>query len=260
MKFSNLIKTSQQIERMRTACGISGQLHLQAMQSACVGITERELAKRIKGSFECSQAESWAYPLILGSGDRARILHAKPTSRILGDGELLLMDCGVRYQGICSDITRTWPIGKKFTKGQAKVYDIVLKTQKEVIKAVRPGQTLFALHQLCNELLLEGCLSAGLIKGKKINKLFPHRTSHWIGEKVHDQCPYLYEDQSPVLLAPGMCFTVEPGLYLKKIAGDGNGVGIRIEDVVLVTERGHEVLSHVPKERAAIEELRSWSP
>ena len=255
---SSLIKNKEAIKAMRTACGISSQLHMLSMTGAVVGLTEKELAQKISRVYETTEAGSWAYPMLVGAGSRTTIIHAKPTQKKIKDGELVLIDMGVKYKGFASDITRTWPAGKKFSKEQKTIYDIVLKAQKEVIKATKPGETLTGLHALAKEILLEELLRHKVISKDQLSEVFPHKTSHWIGRLVHDACPYFNEDETAVKLEAGMLFTVEPGLYLKNRKDKYNSIGIRIEDVVLVTEDGCEVISSVAKEVDEIEELRAY--
>lgn len=257
---SNLVKTKTEIENIRKACLISSQLHLLAMSMRNVDITEKELSLILDKLKASSGNLSWAYQTIIGAGERATILHAKPTKRSMKEEELVLIDMGVKYKGYCSDITRTWPVGNKFTREQKTIYKIVLKAQKEVIKRVKPGETLSRLHEVCRYYLSEGLLSKGIIRKNELDHYFPHKTSHWIGKYVHDHCPYEYKDGSDIVLSEGMCFTVEPGLYFKGTNSKYESIGIRIEDVVMVTENGAEVLSHVPKEIAEIESIRYLRP
>src|SRR5690349_111095 len=122
---ASAVKTQDEIQRMRTACSISAAMHVWAMSSPWQGLQEKDVEKKMNRFYKASLASDWAYPLIVGSGSRANVLHARPTNRRLRDGDLLLMDGGVKYEGICSDITRTWPVGKKFSKLQRQVYQIV---------------------------------------------------------------------------------------------------------------------------------------
>lgn len=243
---------------MRKACGISSQLHTLSMTGAVSGLSEKKLADKLVKFYNTTEAASWAYPMLVGSGKRATIIHAKPTQKKMQSGELVLIDMGVKCDGFASDITRTWPIDKKFTREQKTIYQIVLNAQKAVIKASRPGETLTGLHELSRKLLLEGLLRHKIIGKNGLSEVFPHKTSHWIGRLVHDACPYFNEDQTAVKLDAGMVFTVEPGLYLKDNYGKFSNIGIRIEDVVLVTEDGCEVISSVAKEIEEIEELRAY--
>ena len=255
---SSLVKNSDNIKAMRKACGISSQLHTLSMTGAVSGLSEKNLADKLTKFYNTTEAASWAYPMLVGSGKRTTIIHASPTRKKIQSGELILIDMGVKVDGFASDITRTWPVDKKFSREQKAIYQIVLNAQKAVLKATKPGETLTGLHQLSREYLLEGLLRHKIVGKDDLNDVFPHKTSHWIGRLVHDACPYFNEDQTAVKLAAGMVFTVEPGLYLKDNYGKYSNIGIRIEDVVLVTEDGCEVISSVAKEIDEIEELRAY--
>ncbi len=254
---SKLIKKRSEIEKLRKASTISSALHSLAMSQTVIGKSETDLATYLNKQRECTKASGWAYPTIIGSAGRSTILHAKPTKKILNENELVLVDMGVKYEGYCSDITRTWPAGKKFSKEQKVIYQIVLNTQKECIKRVKPGVSLYDLDDFCRKDLLDQLRSKGIVKSKNIDRYFTHKTSHWIGQDVHDKCPYQYLDKSPVILSPNMCFTIEPGLYFKESKSKYEGIGIRIEDVIRVTEEGGETLSQVPKEIDEIEAIRA---
>lgn len=255
---SSLIKNSEDIKAMRKACGISAQLHTLSMTGAILGLSEKKLADKLTKFYNATEAASWAYPMLIGSGKRTTIIHASPTQKKIQSGELVLIDLGVKADGFASDITRTWPVDKKFTREQKTIYQIVLNAQKAVLKAAKPGETLTGLHELSREYLLDGLLRHKIISKDELSEVFPHKTSHWIGRLVHDACPYFNEDQTAVKLETGMLFTVEPGLYLKDKYGKYSNIGIRIEDVVLVTEDGCEVISSVAKEIDEIEELRAY--
>lgn len=254
---SYLVKSEEEINFIRKACSISSQLHTMAMREDLTSSTELILAKKLIKKNQDAGANKWAYPLIIGSGQRSTQLHAKPTSKKIKTTDLVLIDMGIQHQGFCSDITRTWPAGKKFSTEQRKIYQIVFSTQKEIISKVSPRETLESLHAFCKNRLLEKLLSEDIIKKSSLNEVYPHKTSHWIGRKVHDECPYFYQDNSPIQLAAGMIFTIEPGLYFKNLKSKYDGIGVRIEDVVLVTNTGCEVLTTTPKEIEEIEQLRS---
>ena len=254
----SLIKKTYELEAIRKSSQIDSNLHVLAMTSKAVGLTENQLSQKFTKSFKLTEAEGWAYPLLVGSGHRTTIIHAKPTEKKIKEDELILIDMGVIFGGMCSDITRTWPAGKKFTREQKTIYNIVLKAQKEVIKRTKPGTNLSELHALANEVMINELLLRGVIRRKNLSELFPHKTSHWIGKVVHDTpTMYFHKDESPMELAQGMCFTIEPGLYFKDKKSKYYGIGIRIEDVVVVTENGCEVITSVPKEVEEIEDIRS---
>jgi Xaa-Pro aminopeptidase len=181
---------------------------------------------------------------------------------------LLLIDAGTEFGYYTSDITRTFPVGRKFSSGQAKAYDLVLKAQKEAVAMTKPGVTLPAIHKHVCEVLVDGMLSLGLLKGTAADliknnahrRFYPHNTSHWLGMDVHDVGDYKVDSEWR-LLEPGMTLTVEPGLYFaasKHLARELHNIGIRIEDDVLITRDGNAVLtSAAPKTAAEIEAVMS---
>ena len=178
-------------------------------------------------------AEGPSFPTIAGSGKNGCMLHYETNRDTCQDGTLLLLDLGVRYQGYCSDITRTYPVGGKFTERQRKVYEIVLKANKEVAAQAKPGMTTKELNEICKKVLTQGCMELGLIeKEEDIGKYYMHGVSHHLGLDVHDVTV------EGVKLAPGSIITDEPGLYI-----DEWEIGIRIEDDLLITEDGCRVLS-----------------
>ena len=178
-------------------------------------------------------AEGPSFPTIAGSGKNGCMLHYETNRDTCQDGTLLLLDLGVRYQGYCSDITRTYPVGGKFTERQRKVYEIVLKANKEVAAQAKPGMTTKELNEICKKVLTQGCMELGLIeKEEDIGKYYMHGVSHHLGLDVHDVTV------EGVKLAPGSIITDEPGLYI-----DEWEIGIRIEDDLLITEGGCRVLS-----------------
>ena len=178
-------------------------------------------------------AEGPSFPTIAGSGKNGCMLHYETNRDTCQDGTLLLLDLGVRYQGYCSDITRTYPVSGKFSERQRKVYEIVLKANKEVAAQAKPGMTTKELNEICKKVLTQGCMELGLIdKEEDIGKYYMHGVSHHLGLDVHDVTV------EGVKLAPGSIITDEPGLYI-----DEWEIGIRIEDDLLITEVGCRVLS-----------------
>lgn len=251
------VKSKSEQQALRKASALSTQLHRFAMIQKCEGQTELALVARLNEFKGTLAVEEWAYNPLLSSGARSTEVHAYPSSHLVARDELILIDAGLKVDGWCSDITRTWPAGKKFNNKQKNVYRIVLRAQKEVISRIRPGQTLSDLNQVAQDYLREGLLSADIINDGDISKLFPHKTSHWIGREVHDPCSYLDELGNPLKLNEGMIFTVEPGLYFTDPGHSYYGIAVRIEDVVMVNDKTCEVLSSVPKEIEDIEELRN---
>jgi len=252
---------------MREAIAIACEAHREAMRSARPGMLEYELEALIDFTFRRRGASGPAYPSIVASGPNATVLHYTSNDRPLGAEELILIDAGAEQAGYCADVTRTWPTGKRYSAPQRDLYEAVLAAQAAGIAAVCPGVTLEAVHTATLRVLVEALVRLGLLQGPvdeaiardSYRRFYMHRTSHWLGRDVHDVGRYGI-DGAPRPLEPGMVFTVEPGLYI----ADGGvpeafrGIGIRIEDDVLVTATGHEVLSAAaPKGVAEIEALRA---
>ncbi len=264
-----LRKDPDEIARLRATIAIAAEAHQAAMRTARPGMHEYEIEALIDGIFRRRGASAPAYPSIVASGANATILHYTANDRPLGADELLLIDAGSERAGYCADITRTFPTGRRFTPPQRDLYDAVLAAQLAAIAAARPGATLEDLHTTAVRVLAEALIGLGLLAGsvdevvkeEKHKRFFMHRTSHWLGRDVHDVGLYKLGD-TPRALEPGMVFTVEPGLYVPADADDVpapfRGIGIRIEDDVLVTPAGVEVLSAaVPKQVEEIETLRA---
>jgi Xaa-Pro aminopeptidase len=264
-----LFKSAEEADRMRKACQITALAHKAAMKEVRPGMNEFEIDAFLDYQFKKNGCQRLAYPGIVAGGKNAACLHYRFNNEPLKDGELLLIDAGGEYDYYGADITRTFPIGKSFTKAQARAYELVLKAQKEAIQMSKPGAKLPDIHRHCIDVITEGCLSMGLLKGNKdelirtdgFKRFFPHGTSHWLGMDVHDVGLYT-KNGSPRLLEPGMVFTVEPGFYVQpadaEMAGEYKGIGIRIEDDVLITATGCEVMTKdVPKEISEIEALRA---
>ena len=262
-----LRKRPEEIERMREAGRVSAAAHMRLMETLRPGYTEYQAQALLEYEFRFGGCTGPAYGSICAGGAGATVLHYTSNDRTLADGELLLVDAAGEYGGYCADITRTFPVGRTFGEGQAALYDIVLAAQKSAIETVRPGVRIEDVHKTALRVLVEGLLGLGLLEGNadeciERNAYAPyymHNTSHWLGMDVHDAGSYRTDGASRPLEA-GMVLTVEPGLYVRADAPVDEklrGVGIRIEDDVLVTETGHEVLSAaVVKDRADIEKLR----
>lgn len=246
------VKDAKEIEAMRQAARITAEGHREVMKRARAGMSEADVAAIFLSVISSKGITETAYGSIVGSGPRAMVLHARAGDRALGNGELVLMDAAAKKAGYCSDVTRTFPVDTRFTQEQHGIYEIVLKAQKVAIAAVKPGATLGGIHDLARDTMVDGLERLGIREARgKIGEWFPHGTSHWLGLEVHDSCPRRTADGAELALSPGMVLTVEPGLYLR-------GMGIRIEDDVLVTASGHEVLSAgLEKEVEEIEYLRS---
>ncbi len=231
------VKTSEEIAAMKRAARSGALAHVEAMRSSAPGRGEWEIQGLMSFVQSLEGADGPAYGAIVGGGKSASILHYVANSRRLVDGEVLLIDYGPEVDHYVTDITRSWPVNGKFTERQAEIYDAVLAAQKAAIEACKPGVTLRDVDGVSWKVLEE--------RGFPRSRWRRHGCCHFIGMEVHD--PGLYNQ--PV--EPGVCFTVEPGLYDSE-----TGVGVRIEDVVVITRDGCEVLSDLaPKERAEVEEL-----
>ena len=255
-----LRKSDAELATMRRAAEITKEAHLRAMHFTRPGMHEYEIDAELLHVFRKHGSERPAYESIVGSGPNATILHYRAGNRVLNEGELVLIDAGCELDYYASDVTRTFPVSGKFSDEQRAVYEVVLHAQKECIEAVKPGVTLHDLHDGALRSITEGLLGIGLLEGKvdalieekKYEAFYMHRTSHWLGMDVHDVGHY-YVDGKHRPLEPGFVLTVEPGLYVPTDAEGVDerwrGIGVRIEDDVVVTEGGHDVLTAgIPKE------------
>jgi len=262
-----LIKSASEIAVMKRAAEISAKAHIEAMVACTQARYEYELDATLFYHFRKAGAEGVAYQSIVGSGENTCILHYHENSAALTEGDLVLIDAGCRYQRYCSDITRTFPINGVFSREQAQIYDIVLHAQQAVIDAVKPGIAWDALHQIAVRRITEGLVDLGLLSGdvdalienKKYASFYMHNTGHWLGLDTHDTGQYRQNGKWRYLRA-GQVLTVEPGIYIRKgqegISERWWNIGVRIEDDVLVTEKGCEVLTALaPKTRSEIENL-----
>ena len=234
-----------------------------------LGMREYELEALIEQIFRRHGAAGPAYTSIVGAGPNATVLHYINNDGELRNGELLLVDAGAEYKGYASDITRTFPINGRYSQAQREIYDLVLKAQMSCVEMVRPGVTHDQLKQRSIEILTEGMVELGLLRGepeqlikdKKYEKFYMHGLGHMLGIDVHDVGRYYYGKDSRAL-EPGVVMTVEPGIYVAPDAKDVPekylGIGVRIEDDVLITQNGYELLSHfAPRSVEAIEKLMS---
>ena len=264
-----IFKSREEVDLLRRACSITGEGHKTLMKEVRPGMNEFEVEALIDYAFRRNGCQRLGYGSIVAGGKNATCLHYRSNNEVLKDGSLLLVDAGGEYGYYTSDITRTFPIGKRFSEAQAKVYDLVLKTQKEAVAACKPGATLPAIHKQVCLTLIDGMLSLGLLKGNPEEilttnghkRFYPHNTSHWLGMDVHDAGLYM-KNGEPRRLEPGMVFTIEPGFYVQPsdtaVPPEYRDIGIRIEDDILITENGNENLTiSAPKERAEIESLRN---
>ena len=264
-----LYKSPAEIAWMRRAIAIAGDAHRAAMRETRPGMYEHEIEALLEYVFRRSGAAGWAYPSIVAGGDNATVLHYTANDCVLRDGELLLIDAGDEIGCYCADITRTFPIGRDFTPAQRRIHDLVVASQLAAIDTIRPGVTVEDVHASAVDVLIDGLLTLGIVDGTReqvfregtFRPFYMHRTSHWLGMDVHDAGAYK-RDGRPRPLEPGMVLTVEPGLYfasgLPGIPDQYRGIGVRIEDDVLVTADGGEVLSSdVPKSADEILALRA---
>jgi Xaa-Pro aminopeptidase len=265
-----LRKNAEEIEFMRKACSLTAAGHKMAMMETRPGMNEFEIEAMVDYAFRKGGCQRLGYGSIVAGGKNATCLHYRSNNEELRDGELLLIDAGGEYQYYTSDITRTFPIGRAFSKAQAKIYDLVLKSQLACIEIAKPGRTLVEIHQMACAVLTEGLLDLGLLKGSKdailksgeFRRFFPHGTGHWLGMDVHDAGLYLLNGE-PRKLEKGMMFTIEPGLYVQPTDKDAPSeyrhIGIRIEDDILITDSGCEIMTAgVPKAREEVEALRKF--
>ncbi|WP_148864283.1 Xaa-Pro aminopeptidase [Marinobacter fonticola] len=260
-----LYKSASEIKVMAKAGEISAEAHCRAMKRAKRGGYEYHLEAELIHTFMSHGARSTAYPSIVGSGLNGCILHYIENSAPLKDGDLVLIDAGCELENYASDITRTFPINGRFTDPQKALYEVVLAAQYAAIEAVKPGNHWNHSHEAALRVLTQGLLDLGLLQGSLDEALeqeaykpfFMHRTGHWLGLDVHDVGDYRVGDAWRVL-EPGMVLTVEPGLYISPnntdVAEQWRGIGIRIEDDVVVTKEGCRILSEgAPKTIAEIE-------
>jgi Xaa-Pro aminopeptidase len=261
-----LIKRASELRVMKKAAAISVNAHRRAMTRCAPGMREYEIEAELEYVFRQGGAQYPAYPSIVAGGANACVLHYIDNRDRLRKGDLLLIDAGAELDCYCADITRTFPINGRFSATQKALYDIVLAAQLAAIDAVKPGATFNEPHEAAVRVISTGLKDLKLLKGSvdgliekgAYQKFFVHRTSHWLGLDVHDVGEYRLGDAWRVLEA-GMVLTVEPGIYVpaeKNIPKKWQGIGIRIEDDVLVTRAGHEVLTDdAPKHPEAIEDL-----
>lgn len=259
-----LKKDVDELALMQRAADITGEAHLAAMARAKPGLYEYEIDALIGSIFRKHGSERPAYGSIVGSGPNATVLHYRKNDRQLAEGDLLLIDAGCEFGYYASDVTRTFPVSGRFSDAQRAVYEVVLEAQLASIAAVRPGATLDAVHQASVDVLAAGLVRLGLIAGPvddaiaegRYKRFYMHRTSHWLGMDVHDVGAY-FQGGRARLLEPGMVLTVEPGLYIAENAdvdARWRGIGVRIEDDVLVTRSGCSVLTqNIPKTVADVE-------
>lgn len=250
---------------MRRAAQISSAAHVNAMRATRPGLHEYEIEAELLAAFRRGGAEAPAYTSIVASGANACVLHYVFNNRPLRDGDLILIDAAAEYGSYAADITRTFPVNGRFSAAQKDAYEVVLAAQEAAIACVRPGARWNETHDAAVRVLTCGMVDLGLLTGEvdglieseAYKRFYMHRTGHWLGMDVHDAGEYRVKGEWRPLV-PGMTFTVEPGLYIRPgedVPEAFWNIGIRIEDDVVVTETGCEVLTDPPKTVAAIEEI-----
>ncbi len=262
-----LIKSAAEIKLMRKAADISAEAHCRAMRFCQPGQYEYQLQAEIEHQFMMSGATGPAYTSIVGGGKNACILHYIENQSALKSGDLVLIDAGCEYQNYAADITRTFPINGKFSTAQAAIYDIVLAAQTAAINCISPGVTYDQANKATIEVITQGLVELGILKGDveqlitegAYREFYMHSVSHWLGMDVHDVGDYKISNQWRVYEA-GMLLTIEPGIYIaadnQNVDKKWRGIAVRIEDDILVTKAGREVLTDgVPKQRDQIESL-----
>jgi Xaa-Pro aminopeptidase len=260
-----LIKDKTEINTIKYACEISAKAHINLMKKCKPGISEKELEAELSFIFNQNGCAD-AYPAIVAAGKNACTLHYTKNSAKLKNGDLLLTDAACEYLNYASDITRTIPVNGKFTREQKLIYKIVLDAQIKAIRKCKIGNTLLDIDNEVIKIICIGLIKIGLLTGslKKIikdgayKKFYMHNTSHWLGLDVHDPCDYKVNNK-PIKLKEGMIFTVEPGIYIrpnKSVPKKYHNIGIRIEDDILITKKGPEILTSLaPKNIIDIEEI-----
>jgi Xaa-Pro aminopeptidase len=261
-----LSKSQSEIAFMKKAAAISIAAHRRVMSACRPGQKEHQIEAELL--YEFYQAGTVpAYPSIVGGGPNACILHYTENSATLNDGDLVLIDAGAEFRGYASDITRTIPVNGRFSPAQKELYELVLQAQKAAIKKVKPGNQWNDPHDAAVKALTRGMVELGLLKGRpsklirdgEYRRFYMHRTGHWLGLDVHDVGDYRI-DEDWRLFEPGMMLTIEPGIYIPKrskgVSQQWWNIGIRIEDDVLVTPKGREVITAaLPKHPDEIESI-----
>ncbi len=270
-----LVKDEHEIATMRRAAQISSAAHVRAMRTTRPGCREYEIEAELLHEFRRNGADAPAYGSIVAAGRNACVLHYRANDAVMNDGELLLIDAGCEFDGYAADITRTFPVGGRFSGAQRALYDIVLEAQRAAIETIRPGARFSDAHDAAVQVLAQGMIDCRLIEGPldaaletgSYRRFYMHRTGHWLGIDVHDCGDYreptgeatagTTAQATSRILRPGMVTTVEPGIYVR--AGDDipaafHDIGIRIEDDALVTDDGCEILTiDTPKRAEDIE-------
>lgn len=261
-----LFKSKAEVKVMKKAADITRQAHERLLETVHPGKPEYQLEAELHHTFVMEGARSPAYPSIVGSGNNGCILHYITNDDVVQKGDLVLVDAGCEYEYYAADVTRTFPANGKFSKTQRELYEIVLNAQLAAIETIKPGNHWDQPHQAAVKVITEGLVRVGLLEGdvddlieqEAYKKFYMHKTGHWLGLDVHDVGEYQVHETWRVF-EPGMVMTVEPGIYIEEsldVPARFKGIGIRIEDNVLVTSKGHEVLTEgIPK---TVDEVESY--
>lgn len=262
-----VIKTDEEISNIRKACELSADAHISAMKFTKPGVSERQIEAVLESTVKKAESPRWGYYPIVASGNNACTIHYQSNDQTCKDGDLLLIDAGAEWNYYTADITRTFPVNGRFTDIQKDFYQCILDVQKNLIAQTKPDITFEFLQNEAIRGLSQILLDWNILKGsldeviskKLYKKYYPHSVGHFLGMDVHDVGLYK-KDGKPRSLESGVCLTIEPGLYMTKddeATPEGlRGLGIRIEDDVLICENGCEVLSQkAPKEIKEIEEI-----
>ncbi len=262
-----LFKEPAELERMRRAAAISAEGHERAAAFAQPENFEYQLEAELLHVFRGRGGSGPAYASIVGGGQNAAILHYTTNDKLLQEDTMVLVDAGAEFEGYASDVTRTYPVGGRFTGAGRAVYEVVLAAQEAAIAACKPGATLPEIHKIAVRMLIEGMVSLQLLDGtvddifaeESYRPWYMHGTSHWLGLDVHDVGVYAH-GETPRKLEPGMVFTVEPGIYVReddeKAPESLRGIGVRIEDDIVLTDDGCENLNNAIPKR--IPDVEAW--
>jgi Xaa-Pro aminopeptidase len=262
-----LRKDAGELDVLRQACAITHAGHVAGMRATRPGAYEYTIQATIENEYRRLGAQSIAYESIVAGGDNATVLHYVDNRDRLESGQLLLVDSGCELDCYATDVTRTWPVDGRFTPEQRAIYDVVLAAQQAAIDRVRPGVARNEFHDTAVRVITEGLIDVGLLHGsvddnvesEAYREYYMHGTGHWLGLDVHDAGPYREQDDTPLRLQPGMITTIEPGIYVRRDSDAPDrfkGIGIRIEDDILVTPDGNENLTAaIPKTIDEIEAL-----
>ena len=266
-----LYKSANEVKVMKQAAEISARAHIRAMQASRAGLYEYHLEAELDYEFRKGGAKMPAYGSIVAAGKNACILHYRENDAVLKDGDLVLIDAGCEIDCYASDITRTFPVSGRFSMEQKAIYELVLAANEEAFKHIAPGKHWNEAHEATVRVITAGLVELGLLNGdvdeliaaEAYKPFYMHRAGHWLGMDVHDVGDYKVGGEWRVL-EPGMAMTVEPGIYIaadnQNVAEKWRGIGVRIEDDVVVTRHGCEILTNgVPKSVAEIEALMAVS-